>query len=357
MMHYDLKKTFSGKRVFLTGHTGFKGSWLLLILNQLGAEVKGFSLAPKNDFDLFHQIKGEALCDSVIGDIRDRELIRQEILAFQPDFVFHLAAQALVIDSYRNPVETYETNVMGSIYLMDALRDLRKPCTIIMITTDKVYENFETTEPYPEDARIGGYDPYSNSKACNELAIGSYRNCFFNPEKYNEHHQAVASARSGNVIGGGDWSANRLVPDIARALRANKPVEIRNPLSVRPWQHVLDPLNGYLMLAAALAENPTEMAEGFNFGPHPDDEQTVIDMVKISIENWGAGSFETPEITSKPHEAGLLKLAIGKAKQKLNWEPKFDATEAVKWTMDWYKNSDSDPLAFTKAQIDRYFSL
>jgi len=356
-MNYDLHKTFKGKRVFLTGHTGFKGSWLLLILKQLGAEVRGFSLAPKNEFDLFHQIKGNTLCQSIIGDIRDKASIKREILDFQPDFVFHLAAQALVIDSYINPVETYETNVMGSIYVMDALREMKKQCTTVMITTDKVYENFETTDPYPEDARIGGYDPYSNSKACNELAIGSYRNCFFNPEKYNEHHQAIASARSGNVIGGGDWSANRLVPDIARALRAGEAVNIRNPLSVRPWQHVLDPLNGYLMLAAALAENPTELAEGFNFGPRTNDERTVIDMVKLSIENWGSGSFETPEIVGKPHEAGLLKLAIDKAKQKLDWEPKFDSAEAVKWTMDWYKNSDADPLAFTQNQIDTFFGL
>jgi CDP-glucose 4,6-dehydratase len=356
-MKYDLKKTFEGKRVFLTGHTGFKGSWLLLILNQLGAQVKGFSLKPKNDFDLYHQINGNTLCDSIIGDVRDRELVKKEILDFKPDYVFHLAAQALVIDSYTNPVETYETNVMGSIHVMDALRFLEKPCTTVMITTDKVYENFETTEPYPEDARIGGYDPYSNSKACNELAIGSYRNCFFNPEKYIEHKQAVASARSGNVIGGGDWSANRLVPDIARALRANEPVAIRNPLSVRPWQHVLDPLKGYLMLAASLNDNPQELAEGFNFGPRPADEQTVIDMVKISIENWGSGSFDTPEIVGKPHEAGLLKLAIDKAKDKLGWEPQFDATEAVQWTMDWYKNSDSDPLKFTQDQIDRFFSI
>ncbi len=356
-MNYDLHKTFKGKRVFLTGHTGFKGSWLLLILKQLGAEVKGFSLGPKNEFDLFYQIKGATHCQSVIGDIRDREIIKREILDFQPDFVFHLAAQALVIDSYINPVETYETNVMGSIYVMDALRQMNKACTTVMITTDKVYENFETTDPYPEDARIGGYDPYSNSKACNELAIGTYRNCFFNPEKYNEHHQAIASARSGNVIGGGDWSANRLVPDIARALRANEAVNIRNPLSVRPWQHVLDPLNGYLMLAAALAENPTGLAEGFNFGPRTNDERTVIDMVKLSIENWGSGSFETPEIVGKPHEAGLLKLAIDKAKQKLDWEPKFDSAEAVKWTMDWYKNSDADPLAFTQNQIETFFGI
>lgn len=356
-MAVDLKATFQGKKVFLTGHTGFKGSWLLLILKQLGAEVKGYSLAPKNDFDLYHQINGDELCESIIDDIRDRERVKKELLDFQPDFVFHLAAQALVIDSYEIPVETYETNVMGSIYVMDALRSLEKPCVTVMITTDKVYENFETTEPYPETARIGGYDPYSNSKACNELAIGSYTNCFFNPNNYELHNQAISSARSGNVIGGGDWSANRLVPDIARALRAEKPVVIRNPSSVRPWQHVLDPLNGYLMLAAHMAAEPTKYCSGFNFGPEPEDERNVLDMVKIAIENWGSGTYDSPEIKGALHEAGLLKLAIDKAKSQLGWKPKFDSAEAVKWTMDWYKNSDSNPRAFTDNQIKQFFEI
>lgn len=348
---------YSGKKVFLTGHTGFKGSWFLLILKQLGAQVKGYSFAPKNDHDLYHQINGDALCESVIADIRDRERLKKELLAFQPDFVFHLAAQALVIDSYTWPVETYETNVMGSIYLMDALRELKKPCTTVMITTDKVYENFETKEPYPESARLGGYDPYSNSKACAELAISSYRNSFFNPVKIAEHKQGVAAARSGNVIGGGDWSDNRLVPDIARSLIQRETIVIRNPNAVRPWQHVLDPLNGYLILGAQLAKKPTQYASGYNFGPKPEDERNVREMAELAIKIWGEGDYKTPDLMHNVHEAGLLKLAIDKAKKELNWEPRFDSTEAVDWTIDWYKNGRNDALNFTKKQINQFFGL
>lgn len=350
-----LENTFKGKKVFLTGHTGFKGAWMLLILHRLGAEVKGYALEPKNDFDLYHQINGDELCDSVIADIRDRDRLAQEIQAFQPDFVFHFAAQALVIDSYEIPVETYEINVMGTIYVMDALRELTKPCTSVLITTDKVYENLEIEEPYPENARLGGFDPYSNSKACAELAIDSFRNSFFPPAKYEEHRQAIASARSGNVIGGGDWSANRLVPDIARALAADTPVVIRNPHSVRPWQHVLDPLNGYLVLAAKLSEAPTKFAEGYNFGPKPDDERNVLEMTELAIDHWGSGSYETLEITGKRHEAGLLKLAIDKAEKELDWTPQFTSSEAVAWTIDWYKNAVGKERAFTLGQVERYF--
>lgn len=353
----DLRSVYSGKKVFLTGHTGFKGSWLLLILHELGAEVKGFSLAPKTDGDLYYQIGGDSLCDSVIADIRDRDRLKKELVEFQPDFVFHLAAQALVIDSYEFPVETFDTNVMGTIHLMDALRSLNKKCTSVLITTDKVYENFETTDPYPEDARLGGYDPYSNSKACAELAISSYRNSFFNPSKYSEHRQAIASARSGNVIGGGDWSDNRLVPDIARALINNEPVVIRSPMSIRPWQHVLDPLNGYLMLAAALENDPVRFATGFNFGPEPEDERNVLDMCKLAIEEWGHGEYQSPENPPKLHEAGLLKLAIDKAKSELSWNPEFDSAKAVEWTITWYRDGREKAKEFTTKQIQDFFKL
>ncbi|MDA7835942.1 CDP-glucose 4,6-dehydratase [Salibacteraceae bacterium] len=352
-----LTEEYRGKKVFLTGHTGFKGSWFLMILKQLGAEVKGYSLAPKNEHDLYNQIDGDALCDSVIADIRDRERLKKELLSFQPDFVFHLAAQALVIDSYTWPVETYETNVMGSIYLMDALRELGKPCYTVMITTDKVYENFETKDPYPEDARLGGYDPYSNSKACAELAISSYRNSFFNPKNINEHQQGIAAARSGNVIGGGDWSDNRLVPDIARALIEGEPIVIRNPNAVRPWQHVLDPLKGYLMLGAKLAQDPLKFSTGYNFGPTPEDERNVQEMAELAIELWGEGTIEAPIQSQNLHEAGLLKLAIDKADKELEWTPSFDSAEAVEWTIDWYKNGRNDAYNFTKKQIDQFFQL
>ncbi len=356
-MTTDLKSTFHGKRIFLTGHTGFKGAWLTLVLNKLGAEVKGYSLAPSSDQDLYPKIQGDDLCHSVIADIRDRERVKRELIDYQPDFVFHMAAQALVLDSYDFPVETYDTNVMGTIYVLDALRALRKPCATVIITTDKVYENMEVSEPYPETARFGGYDPYSNSKACAELAISSYRNSFLNPENYNDHKQAVAAARSGNVIGGGDWSANRLVPDIARALIASNPVIIRNPAAVRPWQHVLDPLNGYLTLAARLAQYPVKYATGYNFGPNPNDERTVLDMVELAIKNWGEGSFESPQIANKSHEAGLLKLAIDKAKKDLEWQPVFNSAEAVQWTVNWYRDGRHDTLDYTTNQIERFFNL
>jgi len=356
-LEMNLKEVYNGKKVFLTGHTGFKGAWMLLILKELGAEVKGYSLAPKNDFDLYHQINGDSLCHSVIADIRDRDRVKKEILDFEPDFVFHLAAQALVIDSYEFPVETYDTNVMGTIYVLDALRSLSKKCTSVIITTDKVYENFETRDPYPETARFGGYDPYSNSKACAELAISSYRNSFLNPKDYEQHLQGVAAARSGNVIGGGDWSANRLVPDIARALIDGLPVELRSPLSVRPWQHVLDPLNGYLVLGAKLAESPTEFADGYNFGPEPSDERNVQEMTELAINIWGSGNMNLPDSPPALHEAGLLKLAIDKAKTKLDWQPEFDSAKAVEWTMDWYKNGRNDALNFTTTQIHRFFNL
>ena len=326
------------------------------MLHKLGAHVKGYSLAPKSSDDLYPSIQGDELCESVIADIRDKDRLKKELHDFQPDFVFHLAAQALVIDSYKWPVDTYETNVLGTIYLMDALRSLDKRCVSVLITTDKVYENFETHEPYAEDARIGGYDPYSNSKACCELAISSYRNCFFNPAEFENHQQAVASARSGNVIGGGDWSENRLVPDIARALINEQPVLLRNPMAVRPWQHVLDPLHGYLTLAAKLDEDPQRHATGYNFGPQPEDERTVLDMTKISIDAWGNGSYETPELTEQPHEAGLLKLAIDKANAELNWQPAFRSEEAVAWTMRWYKDGRKDARNYTTNQIEEFLS-
>lgn len=357
MSTLDLKSHYKGKKVFLTGHTGFKGAWLTLILSKLGADVKGYALAPISEADLYHQLNGNALCTSIIADIRDRDRVKKEILAFQPDVVFHMAAQALVLDSYKFPVETYETNVLGTIYVMDALRQLKKPCASVLITTDKVYENLEIETPYPETARFGGYDPYSNSKACAELAISSYRNSFFNPIEYSDHRQSIASARSGNVIGGGDWSGNRLVPDIARALIADEPIVIRSPNSVRPWQHVLDPLNGYLYLAARLMQDPVKFASGYNFGPEADDVRTVLDMCELAVENWGEGSYVTPKLENQPHEAGLLKLDIEKAKAELGWKPKFSSAEAVQWTVNWYKDGRDDALSYSSQQISSFFNL
>ncbi len=348
------KSIYAGKKVFLTGHTGFKGSWLLAWLHLLGAEVKGYSLAPQNEEDLFNILRGPDLCDSVIADIRDKEKLAKEILNFQPDFIFHLAAQPLVRLSYEIPSETFEVNAIGTAYVLDALRQLTKPCVAVMITTDKVYDNKEWHYPYRETDRLGGYDPYSASKAATEIVISSYRSSFFNPSHYEKHLKAVASARAGNVIGGGDWAKDRIIPDIVRALKNNQPIEVRNPNAVRPWQHVLEPLSGYLLLGAKLTESPTKYAESWNFGPYMEDNLTVKDLVERAIEIWGSGSFYTPQYEQPLHEAKLLKLDINKAVNELGWQPKMNAKEAINTTLEWYANAESTAYDFTFKQITAY---
>ena len=348
------KSIYAGKKVFLTGHTGFKGSWLLAWLHLLGAEVKGYSLAPQNEEDLFNILRGPDLCDSVIADIRDKEKLAKEILNFQPDFIFHLAAQPLVRLSYEIPSETFEVNAIGTAYVLDALRQLTKPCVAVMITTDKVYDNKEWHYPYRETDRLGGYDPYSASKAATEIVINSYRSSFFNPSHYEKHLKAVASARAGNVIGGGDWAKDRIIPDIVRALKNNQPIEVRNPNAVRPWQHVLDPLSGYLLLGAKLTEDPIKYAESWNFGPYMEDNLTVKDLVETAIEIWGSGSFYTPQYEGALHEAKLLKLDINKAVNELGWQPKMNAKEAINTTLAWYANAQSTAYDFTFKQITAY---
>ncbi|MGB0390119.1 MAG: CDP-glucose 4,6-dehydratase [Salibacteraceae bacterium] len=355
----DLKKVYEGKRVFLTGHTGFKGAWMTSILKELGAEVKGYSLPPIEHNALFHEVRAELFCDSVIADVRNREKVEREIIKFKPDFIFHMAAQALVLESYKNPIETFQTNVMGTLHILDSLRLLEHPCKTIIITTDKVYENFEKEAPYKEDERIGGYDPYSNSKACCELVTSSYRNSFFHPDKFETHSQSIASVRSGNVIGGGDWSENRIIPDLARSLFNNEMLILRNPDSVRPWQHVLDPLHGYLTLGAKMNEDPVRYADAFNFGPKMEDRLTVEDLVKTAIGIWGNGNYKVAHNPNKPHEANLLRLDIEKAKTELDWEPKFDSQKAIEFTIEWYKASfDKQNIKdFTLSQIKDYYGI
>jgi len=336
LMDY-LKNRFQGKKVFITGHTGFKGSWLVQILSLLGATIKGYALAPDQKINLFDEIAGADLCESVIHDIRDKEALKKAILDFQPDYVFHLAAQPLVRLSYEIPIDTFEVNVIGTANVLDALRFLDKKCAIVLITTDKVYHNNETEYAYKETDRLGGYDPYSSSKACCELVIDSYRNSFFNTQHEAEHGKSIAVARAGNVIGGGDWSVDRLIPDIAKALHRDQEIVIRNPQAVRPWQHVIEPLFGYLELGAKLTDKPVEYSQAYNFGPYESDALTVEDMVQKSIEIWGKGHY-TPEINSmNPHEAGLLKLDIHKALNELDWKPVFKAEIAIQRTIDWYK--------------------
>jgi CDP-glucose 4,6-dehydratase len=356
----QLKKTYQGKKVFVTGHTGFKGSWLLKILSLLGAEIKGYALEPQTPADLYCLLKGETLCESVIADLRNRNQLTKEVLDFQPDFIFHLAAQPLVRLSYEIPSETFEVNAIGTANVLDAVRSLEKKCQVILITTDKVYHNNEWEYPYRENDRLGGYDPYSASKACAELVIDSYRNSFFNVKDYNKHQKAIAVARAGNVIGGGDWAKDRLLPDIARALINNETIIVRNPLSVRPWQFVLEPLSGYLQLGAALQNEPAKFAQAYNFGPNASDVLLVENMVEIAIEQWGKGKYENKISTNQPHEAGVLKLDISKVVGELGWKPLLSAKEAVAITVSWYKEYNQPKkniVEFTEQQIQHFFSI
>lgn len=350
----DLKKNYQGKKIFLTGHTGFKGSWMAKCLEMLGAQVKGYALEPKTKSDLFCLIGGEQICDSVIADLRDKERLKDEILEFQPDFIFHLAAQPLVRLSYEIPSETFEVNTIGTANVLDAIRLIEKKCDTVLITTDKVYHNNEWIYPYRETDRLGGYDPYSASKACAELVIDSYRNSFFNLKDHGFHKKGIAVARAGNVIGGGDWSQDRLIPDIVRALMANESIIIRNPKSVRPWQHVLEPIVGYLILGMNLAKNPVKFSQAYNFGPQSEDTLTVEEMLNLAIENWGSGSFQIYQEINQPHEAGLLKLDISKSITELDWLPKMNAFKTVDFTLSWYKEfvkNKKDINAFTEKQI------
>lgn len=355
-----LKAIYQNKKVLVTGHTGFKGSWLIKILSLLGAQIKGYALVPENDFDLYHVINGDKICDSVIADLRDRDTLKKAVQDFEPDYIFHLAAQPLVRLSYEMPSETFEINAIGTANLLDAVRLLKNACSIILITTDKVYHNNEWEYPYRENDRLGGYDPYSASKACAELVIDSYRNSFFNSSNYAQHKKAIAVGRAGNVIGGGDWAKDRLIPDVVRALIKSNPVIIRNPNAVRPWQHVVEPLMGYLQLGMKLNQQPLKYAQAYNFGPYANDALSVLDMTKLAIQSWGNGNYEIQQNPNQPHEAGLLKLDISKANQEIGWLPKFNALQAINTTINWYKcnqQSPSEIKAFMESQIRDYLNV
>lgn len=357
MNYRDLfKNSYAGKKVFVTGHTGFKGSWLITWLHQLGAKVKGYALSPENDHELYTLLKGNELCESVINDIRDEAALRHEIRNFAPDFIFHLAAQSLVRVSYERPAETFDVNVRGTIHLMEAVRTLDNPCTVIIITTDKVYQNLETDHAYNEDDALGGYDPYSASKAAAEIVVSSYRNSFFNPAEYKKHKKNIATARAGNVIGGGDMATERIIPDIVRAMEKNAPIIVRNPASTRPWQHVLEPLSGYLLLGSQLKDN-SNLAGAWNFGPDENDVLTVEELVKIALKSWGKGSYEIAKLKEQPHEAGKLRLNINKAKQQLDWKPRLTSEAAISLTIDWYKKASPGYSAYTLQQIGSYESM
>lgn len=326
-------KFWKGKRVFLTGHTGFKGSWLSLWLQSMGADLYGFALNPPTTPALFNEARVGDGMQSKIGDIRDYDSVLTAMRAFKPDVIIHMAAQPLVRYSYQFPVETYATNVMGTVHVLEAARQVGTAQAIVNVTTDKCYENNEWVWGYREVEPMGGYDPYSNSKGCSELATSAYRRSFF-----QQGEIALASARAGNVIGGGDWATDRLVPDILRAFENSGTVIIRNPQAIRPWQHVLEPLSGYLMLAERLFSGGQAFAEGWNFGPDDEDARTVQWIVEHMVNTWGDEVCWRLDGTKHPHEANYLKLDISKAKAGLGWKPRWSLAKALDSIADWHRH-------------------
>jgi CDP-glucose 4,6-dehydratase len=350
---------YKGKKIFITGHTGFKGSWLCLLLNELGAEVYGYALNPPTNPSLYKIAKVDKLVTSHIADVRDYNRLCSIMSVVQPDMIFHLAAQPLVRDSYKNPVDTYSINVMGTVNLLEAVRHTESVKAVINVTTDKCYENREWLWGYRENESMGGYDPYSNSKGCSELVTSAFRRSFFNPAEYGKTHWvALASARAGNVIGGGDWAEDRLIPDFIRAVGNGEKVRIRSPHAVRPWQYVLEPLSGYLMLGAKLYSEGAKYSEGWNFGPDDSDAKPVEWIINKICTLWGNNaSFET-DPNPQPHEATYLKLDCSKAKTRLGWHPKWDIDTAINRIVEWTKayNQGADMRSVCENQIQQYFN-
>lgn len=346
-----LRSAFHGKRVWLSGHTGFKGGWLAVWLTDMGARVTGFSLAPPTPFST--QLKLKDRLRHELGDLRDAVKVRKSILRCRPDFVFHLAAQPLVRDSYLRPLETYEVNTLGTAHVLEALRDLRHPCAAVFVTTDKVYRNEDRRHAFREQDPLGGQDPYSASKAAAEILISSYRDSFFQGRPVR-----IASARSGNVIGGGDYSVDRIVPDAFRALRRGQPILVRNPSSIRPWQHVLEPTAGYLALALHLSRD-RKMGQAYNFGPVSRNQKTVAALIRQILKNW-PGRWRRLIEKNPPHEAGRLQLRNGKARDHLGWRPQLSFSQTVGITMDWYRGSlgsGFNAYEACRAQIQEYQKL
>jgi CDP-glucose 4,6-dehydratase len=331
------KNFWFNKRILITGHTGFKGSWLSLWLQSLGAQVIGYAHNPPTTPNLFDLAKVEEGIVSVIGDVRNFEALKKVFDEHKPEIVIHLAAQSLVKYSYNNPVETYSTNVMGTINLLEAVRQSQGIKVVLNVTSDKCYENREWIWGYREDEPMGGFDPYSNSKGCSELVTSAYRNSYFNPKLFASHGVALSSARAGNVIGGGDWADNRLIPDMLRAISKGNPVNIRSPNAIRPWQHVLEPLSGYLLLSQKMYESGAKYSGAWNFGPNDNDTRSVEWIANLLTDVWGQNASWKIDKEVHPHEAHYLKLDCTKAKTILNWEPKWSLTEAIHSICLWHK--------------------
>lgn len=328
---------YNSKRVLVTGHTGFKGGWLSLWLKELGAEVIGYSLDPPTRPSFFEAVDLKNQLIHIIGDVRNEKHLLSVFEKYQPEFVFHLAAQSLVRFSYKEPRLTYETNVMGTVNILEAIRKSKSVRAAAIITSDKCYENKEWIYGYRENDPVGGYDPYSSSKGCAELVVSAYRRSFLNPINQNDHKIAISSARAGNVIGGGDWREDRLIPDCIKSLSGNKPITIRNPAAIRPWQHVLEPLSGYLLLGAKMYKDGAKYNGAWNFGPSDSDLITVEEITKKIVSYWGSGKYKNEISIKNPHEAKLLKLDCSKARSILKWYPVYNIDETLSKTIEWYK--------------------
>lgn len=350
-----LAETYHGKRVLVTGHTGFKGSWLCILLNQLGAQVIGYALEANTRRDNFIVAALEEKIAHTIGDVRDFQKLHKTFEKWQPQFVFHLAAQPIVRTSYLNPKETYDINIGGTVNLLECCRLTDSVEVIVNVTSDKCYENREWIWGYREHDPLGGFDPYSSSKGCSELVTAAYRQSYFNPLTCASHGKSLASARAGNVIGGGDWQQDRLIPDCIRALENGRPIDIRNPDAIRPWQFVLEPLSGYLLLAHRMNTEPQRYSEAWNFGPQHDAAISVGEMVSKVTNAWGSGQWTPMSEANSPHEANQLSLDISKANKILNWYPRWGVDKAVEKTVEWYKlYSKTDPYNLCVRQIDEF---
>lgn len=357
MAHQVDPHFWSGKNVFLTGHTGFKGGWLTVWLSSMGAKVTGYSLSPNTEPNLYIAAKIESLCGrSNIGDIRNLEQLKSALVQSKPEVVIHMAAQPLVRYSYDNPVETYSTNVMGTVHVLEAVRACDSVKAVVVVTSDKCYENKEWLWGYREADSMGGYDPYSNSKGCTELVVAAYRQSFFPEHAFSKHGVAIATGRAGNVIGGGDWSTDRLIPDAIKAFKKNVPLKIRNPGAVRPWQHVLEPLSGYLVLAQSLYEHGASFNGGWNFGPQDNDMRSVQEVIDLLIKRWGCDASWQQDELNQLHEAHLLKLDCTKARQLLRWESVWSLEESVESIVNWHQAfwREEDMLETTLGQIQSY---